>query len=317
MDKRRLGHSDIEFAPLVFGGNVFGWTADEATSFSLLDAFVDAGFTAIDTADVYSRWVPGHQGGESEMVIGNWIQRRGRSDDVVIITKVGMDMGTRGNGLGRDHIIRSVEGSLVRLNRDYIDVYMAHQDDSETPLDETLEAFSRLVDQGKVRWLAASNYDGDRLTEALDVSQNNGLHRYECLEPLYNLYDRTAFETDLAPVCLSRNVGVIPYYGLASGFLSGKYRSPEDASKSPRGRGVVKKYLNERGLRILAALDEVSQRLDATPAQVALAWLIAQPSVTAPIVSATGLDQLQDITAAARLFLDAPALARLDDASRI
>jgi aryl-alcohol dehydrogenase-like predicted oxidoreductase len=317
MDRRRLGSSTIEIAPLVFGGNVFGWTADEATSFALLDAFVDAGFSAIDTADVYSRWVPGHRGGESETVIGNWIERRGRSDDIVVITKVGMDMGEDRSGLRREHIVRSVEESLSRLKRDHIDVYMAHRDDPDTPLDETLEAFSSLVDQGKVRWLAASNYDGDRLRDALDISQRRGFHRYECLEPLYNLCDRTGFETDLAPVCHDRNIGVIPYYGLASGFLTGKYRTPDDASKSPRGAGVVKKYLNDRGRRILAALDEVGERLAATPAQVSLAWLITQPGVTAPIVSATSTEQLGEIVKSAHLDLDSDALRRLDEASAL
>ena len=315
MDRRRLGNADIEIAPLVFGGNVLGWTADEPTSFDLLDAFVDAGFNAIDTADVYSRWVPGHRGGESETVIGNWLRRRGRSDDVVIITKVGMDMGDGRSGLKRDHIMRSVEESLSRLGRDHIDVYMAHRDDPDTPLDETLDAFSRLVDDGKVRALAASNYEGDRLRDAVAIGQGTGLHRYEALEPLYNLYDRAAYETDLAPVCDRHNMAVLPYYGLASGFLSGKYRTPGDAAKSPRGRAVVQKYLNDRGLRILAALDAVAARLGATPAQVALAWLIQQPTITAPIASATNLEQLVDITAAARLVLDEAALSMLDDAS--
>ena len=315
MDKRRPGNADVAIAPLVFGGNVLGWTADEATSFALLDAFVDAGFNAIDTADVYSRWVPGHRGGESETVIGKWFRQRGRSDDVVIITKVGMDMGDGRSGLRREHIMRSVEESLTRLRRDYVDFYMAHRDDADTPLDETLDAFSRLVDAGKVRALAASNFEGDRLSRAVIVGQESGLHRYECLEPLYNLYDRAAYETDLAPVCEGHNIGVMPYYGLASGFLSGKYRTPDDAAKSPRGRSVVQKYLNERGLRILAALDEVAARLDATPAQVALAWLIEQPTVTAPIASATSLKQLKEITAAARLVLDEAALRALDEAS--
>lgn len=315
MDRRRLGNSDIEIAPLVFGGNVFGWTADEPTSFALLDAFVDAGFSAIDTADVYSRWLPMHRGGESETVIGNWIRRRGRSDDLVIITKVGMDMGEGRDGLSRDHIMRSVDESLSRLGRGHIDMYMAHRDDADTPLDETLEAFSRLVDAGKVRCLAASNYGGDRLRAALDASRRAGLHRYECLEPSYNLYDRAGFETDLAPLCLSENIGVIPYYGLASGFLTGKYRSRADAGKSVRGAGVVGKYLSARGLRILAALDEVAARQDATPAQVALAWLMAQPAVAAPIASATSLDQLSEIMASARLALDAGSLRLLDEAS--
>jgi aryl-alcohol dehydrogenase-like predicted oxidoreductase len=315
METRKLGNSNLEIAPLVFGGNVLGWTVDESTSFSILDAFVDAGFNAIDTADVYSSWAPGNRGGESEAVIGKWIRRRNRSNDLIIITKVGMDMGQGRSGLGRDHIIRSIDESLGRLGRDYVDVYMAHRDDRKTPLDETLEAFSRLVRAGKVRTLAASNYDGARLGQALDISQRDGMNRFDCLEPLYNLYDRAAFESELRDVCLSRKVGVIPYYGLASGFLTGKYRSAEDATKSPRGGGIVKKYLNDRGRRILEALDEVSQRLNASPAQVSIAWLIAQPAVTGPIVSATGLEQLKEIVAATNLVLDTEAMSLLDAAS--
>jgi aryl-alcohol dehydrogenase-like predicted oxidoreductase len=314
MDKRPLGRSGIAIAPLMFGGNVFGWTVDEATSFALLDRFVDAGFNAIDTANVYSRWVPGHEGGESETVIGAWLRRRGRSDDVVIATKLGMEM-PDGQGLSADYMVRAVEQSLKRLGRDHIDLYQAHRDDRDTPLDETLEAFDRLVASGKVRAIGASNYNGDRLTAALGTSEARGSPRYETLQPLYNLYDRTAYEADLEPVARASGIGVIPYYGLAAGFLTGKYRSEADLAKSPRGRGVGAKYLNERGLRIVGALDIVAGELSATPAQVALAWLMAQPTVTAPIASATSVEQLDDLVGAARLMLNADQMAKLDAAS--
>jgi aryl-alcohol dehydrogenase-like predicted oxidoreductase len=310
--RRRLGNSDLEIAPLAFGGNVFGWTADERTSFALLDAFVDAGFNLIDTADVYSAWAPGNAGGESETIIGKWLKQRGRRADVIVATKVGMEM--RGEkGLSKSHIARSVEESLGRLRTDYVDLYQAHQDDPETPLEETLEAFAGLIRQGKVRAVGASNYGAQRLRQAMDVSERNGLPRYESLQPLYNLYDREAFEAELEPLCLERNVGVIGYYSLASGFLTGKYRSESDLNKSARGGGV-KKYLDGRGLRILRALDEVAERLSSTPARVALAWLMARPSVTAPIASATSLEQLGDLTQAAALELDDASLRALDEA---
>jgi aryl-alcohol dehydrogenase-like predicted oxidoreductase len=316
MEKRRLGNSDLTIAPLMFGGNVFGWTADEKTSFDILDAFVDAGFNAIDTADVYSLWVPGHKGGESETVLGKWFAAHGKRDKVVLATKVGMLAvdGDKG-GLSRAHIEKAVEASLRRLQTDYIDLYFAHRDDEATPLEETLEAFAALMKAGKVRALGASNYTAARLKEALAVSAKHGLPRYEVLQPLYNLYDRADFEDELEAVCQKKEVGVVPYYALASGFLSGKYRSEADTKKSPRGQMVVQKYLNDRGRKILAALDGVAARLKATPAQVAIAWMIAKPAITAPIASATSVAQLNDILAAARLRLDAEAMAALDAAS--
>ncbi|HJQ70881.1 MAG TPA: aldo/keto reductase [Blastocatellia bacterium] len=313
MKRRRLGNSELEIAPLAFGGNVFGWTVDEQTAFELLDAFVAAGFNLIDTADVYSAWAKGNTGGESESIIGQWLKRAGKRDDVVIATKVGMEM--RGEkGLSKSYILRSAEDSLRRLQTDRIDLYQSHQDDPNTPIEETLEAFAELIRQGKVRVIGASNYGAERLNQSLLASERNGLPRYESLQPLYNLYDREPFEAELEPLCLEKNVGVISYFSLARGFLSGKYRSESDLGKSPRGGGV-KKYLDERGFRILAALDEVARRLRTTPARAALAWLIARPSVTAPIASATSLEQLSDLIEAARLELDGPSLALLDEAS--
>ena len=315
MQYRRLGRSPIEVSPLCFGGNVFGWTADESTSHSLLDAWVDAGFNFIDTADVYSRWVPGHQGGESETVIGKWLARGGRRDKVVIATKVGMDMGEGKVGLKAARIREAVEASLKRLQVERIDLYQAHKDDPDTPLEETLEAFARLVQEGKVRAIGASNYSAARLEEALQVSARHQWPRYETLQPLYNLYDRAVFEAELQPLCLRESVGVISYYALAAGFLTGKYRSAEDAAKSARGKNTVGKYLNERGLRILAALDAASQQVGAPVGRVAIAWLLARPGITSPIASATSLEQLQELAAAARLQLPAEVLAQLDRAS--
>jgi aryl-alcohol dehydrogenase-like predicted oxidoreductase len=315
MQLRPLGRSALMVSPLCFGGNVFGWTADERTSFSLLDAWVDAGFNFIDTADVYSRWAPGHTGGESEAVIGRWLKKSGRRDQVVIATKVGMDMGDGRIGLKPARIREAVEASLRRLQVDRIDLYQAHKDDEATPLQDTLEAFARLVEEGKVRAIGASNYSAARLAEALETSRRAKLPRFESLQPLYNLYDRAAFEQELQPLCEREQVGVINYYALAAGFLTGKYRTPEDAAKSPRGAGTVKKYLNDRGLRIVAALDEAAQRTGATPGQVAIAWVMAQPAVTSPIASATSLAQLQDLVKAAQLKLDAGTLALLDHAS--
>ncbi len=314
MQKRRLGNSGLEIAPLMFGGNVLGWTADEAASFALLDRFVAAGFDAIDTADVYSRWAPGHKGGESEIVLGRWLAKRGGRDKVVIATKVGNDMPGVGKGLSKAHIMRSVEDSLKRLQTDYIDLYQSHIDDAATPLEETLAVYDDLIKAGKVRAIGASNYEAPRLAEALKTSAARKLPRYESLQPLYNLTDRAGFEKELQGLCVKENVGVIPYYGLAAGFLTGKYRSEADFGKSARGGGM-KKYLNERGLRILAALDEVAARLKATPAQVALAWLMARPAITAPIASATSLEQMEDLIASARLKLDAEAIKALDSAS--
>lgn len=312
MKHRPLGRSGLSIAPIMFGGNVFGWTADEATSFALLDAFVAEGFNAIDTADVYSAWAPGHSGGESEAVLGNWLQRRGKRDDVVIATKVGM--WARHPDLKAATIAAAVEESLTRLKTDYIDLYQSHQDDAKTPQDEVLEAYSRLIAAGKVRAIGASNFSAARLGSALDLAEAKGLPRYDSVQPAYNLYNRQEFEGDLAKVAIDRGVGVISYFGLAAGFLTGKYRSEADLAQSPRG-ARVKAYLDERGFRILAALDAVSTELGATPAQVALAWLIGRPGVTAPIVSATNLNQLAEILKAARLALPAEVVARLDAAS--
>ena len=315
MQLRPLGRSALQVSPLCFGGNVFGWTADEKTSFSLLDAWLDAGFNFVDTADVYSRWAPGHAGGESETVIGKWLRQSGKRDKVVIATKVGMDMGDGKVGLKADYIRRAVDDSLRRLQTDRIDLYQAHRDDETTPLEETLEAFAALIKQGKVRAIGASNYSAARLREALDTSTRMGLPRYETLQPLYNLYDRAVFEQDLQPLCVQEGVGVINFYALAAGFLTGKYRKPEDAGKSPRGAATTKKYLDDRGLKILAALDEVAAQLGSTPGQVAIAWVMAQPAVVAPIASATSLAQLQDLVKASRLRLDPQVLARLNQAS--
>ncbi len=314
MTMRAIGNSGLSIAPLMLGGNVFGWTADEPTSHRILDAFVDAGLNAIDTADAYSRWVPGHSGGESESIIGSWLAKSGKRGKVVLATKVGWDMGPGGKGLSRAHIMKSVEGSLKRLKTDHIDLYQSHKDDPDTPLEETLAAYEALVASGKVRAIGASNYTGARLAHALEVSAAKKLPRYECLQPHYNLYDRAGYETDLEPLVLREKIAVIPYYSLASGFLTGKYRSAADFGKSARGGGM-QKYLEPRGLRILKALDEVAAQCRANAAQVALAWLIARPSVTAPIASATNLAQLADLVAATRLALPADAIARLDAAS--
>jgi aryl-alcohol dehydrogenase-like predicted oxidoreductase len=310
MQKRKLGDSGLEIAPLVFGGNVFGWTVDESTSFSLLDAFLDAGFNCIDTADVYSNFVPGHRGGESETIIGRWLHARGNRQNVVLATKVGNRMGEDRNGLSKRYIVQAVEDSLARLQTDYIDLYQAHRDDPNTPLEATLEAFDALIKSGKVRAIGASNYTGARLGEALRIGARD-LPRFQTLQPLYNLYDRSNYETDLEPVCIANALGVIPYFSLASGFLTGKYRSKEDLTKSKRGAFVESK-LDARGLKILAALDAVCAELQSTPTRVALAWLLARPSVTAPIASATSLSQLNELLASTRLVLGASAIERLN-----
>jgi aryl-alcohol dehydrogenase-like predicted oxidoreductase len=314
MKKRQLGRSDLQVAPLAFGGNVFGWTIDEPTSFQLLDNFIAAGFNLVDTADVYSRWVPGNKGGESETIIGNWMRQRGNRDKVIVATKVGADMGQGKKDLSKKYILKAVEDSLQRLQTDYIDLYQTHWDDDTTPVEETLEVYAQLVKEGKVRWIGASNLTPARLTASLEASAKNGYPRYESFQPGYNLYDREGFEKELEPICLEHQVGVISYFSLASGFLSGKYRSESDLSKSVRGGGV-KKYLDERGLRILSALDTVAAQYKTTPASVAIAWLIARPSITAPIASATNPEQLADLIRAAELSLDAPAIELLDKAS--
>lgn len=312
---RALGRSGLQVSPLCFGGNVFGWTVDQATSFSLLDAWLDAGFNFIDTADVYSRWVPGHTGGESERIIGKWLQRSGRRQQVVLATKVGKDMGEGKVGLRPEYVRQAVEASLQRLQTDYIDLYQSHDDDAEVPLADTLGAYADLIAAGKVRAIGASNYGAARFKEALLTSERLGLPRYESLQPLYNLCDRAVFERELAPLCVSQEIGVINFYALAAGFLTGKYRSPADAGKSPRGPKTVSTYLHPRGLAILQALDSVAQRLGAQPGQVALAWQMQRPAITAPIASASTLDQLQQLIAAARLALSDDDLALLNAAS--
>ncbi len=314
MNKRQLGQSGITIPPLVFGGNVFGWSADEATSFRLLDQLAEAGLTAIDTADMYSVWAPGHQGGESETIIGKWLAARGGRDKVVIMTKVGMEM-PDGKGLSAAWIKTSVERSLKRLQTDVIDLYQAHRDDEATPLEETLSAFADLIKAGKVRAIGASNYSAARLAEALKVSKALGLPRYESLQPHYNLVERPLFEGALEDLCLSEKLGVIPYFSLAAGFLTGKYRSAADLGKSAvRGQGVAK-YLEGRGPKVLAALDAIAGETGASQAQVALAWLIARPSITAPIASASRPEQMGDLIKACALSLSKAQIATLDAAS--
>lgn len=313
MQKRRLGHSNLQVSALCLGGNVFGWTADESASFRLLDAAVAAGCNFIDTADSYSTWAPGHRGGESETVIGRWLKARGNREQVIIASKVGSEVMGR-KGLSKAYILSEVEQSLARLETDYIDLYQSHRDDPSTPVEETLEAYAELVRQGKVRAIGASNFTAERLSESLEASRAHGYPRYESLQPNYNLYDRADYETNLEPVCVKNGLGVIPYFSLASGFLTGKYRSQDDLTKSARGR-FVQKYLNDRGFRILAALDEVAAQLGSTPGKVAIAWLLARPSITAPIASATNLEQLRDLVDAVNLKLDAKAMERLNQAS--
>ncbi len=314
MEFRKLGRTELNVSPLCFGGNVFGWTVDEATSFSLLDRFVDAGFNFIDTADAYSAWAPGNVGGESETIIGNWLKSRGLRDKVVIATKVGSEMGPDEKGLSPAYIRKAIDASLKRLQTDYIDLYQSHWDDPETPFEDVLSTYKELIDAGKVRAIGASNLTPERLTEALDVARTNNLPRYESLQPLYNLYDRADFENGLEKICHENELGVISYYSLAAGFLTGKYRSADDLGQSARGKSV-EKYLTDRGSRIIAALDGVARNLDVTPAQVAIAWLIAQPSVTAPIASATRSAQLGELIIAAELKLSDDEIALLNKAS--
>ncbi|MGH6663742.1 MAG: aldo/keto reductase [Pseudolabrys sp.] len=314
MDFRRLGQSDLYLAPLMLGGNVFGWTIDEPASFTILDAFVDAGFNAIDTADSYSRWVPGHPGGESETIIGNWLKKSGKRDQVLIATKVGEDMGAGHRSLKKDYILHECEASLRRLQTDRIDLYQTHFDDEVTPVEETMQAYAQLIAAGKVRAIGASNMSLARLKASLAASKALGLPRYESLQPLYNLSDRKEFETEFAPLCRRKNIGVINYYSLAAGFLTGKYRSAEAGAQHP-GRGPrLKRYTDARGFRILGVLDGVAARHGATPAQIALAWLIAKPFITAPIVSATSLKQLAEILKSPQIKLPAEDMEALDSA---
>jgi len=314
MEKREIGRSGIKVHPFALGGNVFGWTIDESTSFEVLDTYVDAGLELIDTADVYSSWKPGNKGGESETIIGNWLKKSGKRNKVTIATKVGKPMGEGKKGLSRAYITQAVEASLKRLQTDHIDLYQSHDDDKNTPLLETLETYTDLIKQGKVRAIGASNYGADRLKEALQISKDHSLAAYQCLQPEYNLYEREQYEKDLEPVCRENHIGVINYYALASGFLTGKYRSENDLGKSPRGQGV-KKYLNDRGYKILGALDQVASDYKTTPASVALAWTIARPGITAPIASATGIKQLHETVAAVNLNLKSDAIDLLTKAS--
>ena len=314
MKKRQLGRSKLQIAPLVFGGNIFGWTVDEPTSHRLLDAFVDAGFNAIDTANVYSTWVPGHQGGESEVIIGSWLKQRKSRQKIIVATKVGKKMGDGSKGLSKANIVKSAEDSLRRLQTDYIDLYQSHDDDETVEQSESLEAYLALIGQGKVRVIGASNFTATRLSGTLDLSVRESFPRYESMQPCYNLYDRWEYEGELQDVCVKRRVGVICYFSLASGFLTGKYRSKQDLIGKARGEDV-EKYLDARGQRILRALDQVAERHAATPAQIALAWLLTRPGITAPIASATNLGQLEQLTGAARLVLDENSIRELSEAS--
>lgn len=313
MEKRELGNSGLKAAPLVFGGNVFGWTVDEAGSFKLLDAFTASGFNMIDTADMYSRWAAGNDGGESEKIIGNWLKRNGKRDRVLIATKVGKEMGPNRKGLSKSYILQAVEASLKRLQTDHIDLYLSHEDDPDTPFEETFGAFDTLIKSGKVRAIGASNYSAERLEAALRAARKAGGPEYTTLQPLYNLYDRSEFETRLAPLCRREGLGVITYFSLAAGFLTGKYRSITDASRRPRSV-MVQNYFNKRGFKILGALEEVAGQYDAHPASVALAWLLAKSDVTAPIASATSPEQLETLMAGTRLTLSHEALGLLDEA---
>ena len=313
---RALGQSPLQVSPLCFGGNVFGWTVDQPTSFALLDAWLGAGMNFVDTADVYSRWVPGHSGGESETIIGQWLHKSGKRKQLVLATKLGKDMGDGKVGLHPKYIKQAVDASLKRLQTDYIDLYQTHDDDPNIPFEDVLGTLGDLIQAGKVRAIGASNYSAARLAEALDCSERHRLARFDSLQPLYNLYDRAVFEKELQPLCVARNVGVINFYALAAGFLTGKYRSEADAAKSARGAKTTSLYLNPRGLRILDALDQVASQYQAQPGEVAIAWLLQQPGIAAPIASATSLAQLQSLVNAATLPLDAAALALLNAASQ-
>jgi aryl-alcohol dehydrogenase-like predicted oxidoreductase len=315
MNLRRLGRTDLYIAPLVFGGNVFGWTADERTSFELLDRFLEAGFNAIDTADVYSAWVPGNSGGESEVIIGNWMKARNNRSKVIVATKVGSDLGAGKKGLGATYIASAVDASLRRLKTDFIDLYQSHWPDVSVPHEETLKAYARLIEQGKIRYIGSSNFSATQLKESLEVARRGGLPRYESLQPEYNLFDRAALEGPLCDLCIAEEIGVITYFSLAKGFLSGKYRSEADLGQSPRGLGI-KGYLNKRGFEILKALDQVSAKHGAKPAGIALAWLIARPGITAPIASATTVAQFDSLKKAASLKLTGEDMEILDRASR-
>ena len=314
LEKREIGNSGLKVAPLAFGGNIFGWTVDEAQSFRLLDTFTEAGFNLIDTADSYSKWVPGNRGGESETIIGKWLKRSDNRKKVIIATKVGSELGPGEKGLSKSYILRALEKSLQRLQTDYIDLYQSHFDDPETPIEESLDAYAHLISQGKVRVVGASNYTAERLSKALEISEQPGYYKYQSLQTLYNLYDRADYETNLEPLCMKRGLGVLTYFSLASGFLTGKYRSEDDLVGSARAE-MVRKYVNERGFRILMALDQLAKQLNSKPASIALAWLIAHSGITAPIASATSLEQLNDFINATRLQLTQSSIQLLNQAS--
>jgi aryl-alcohol dehydrogenase-like predicted oxidoreductase len=313
MERRRVGRSQLSVAPLAFGGNVLGWTADEPTSFQLLDAFVDAGFNLVDTADSYSSWIEGHKGGESETILGRWMKSRGRRDDVVVATKVGMEMPGQGQGLSRTHIEASIAGSLARLQTDHVDLYQSHQDDPATPIEETLATYDRLESFGKVGTIGASNFTPERLLASLAASEQHGWPRYESVQPKYNLLDRDVFEGALQRTCHEKDVGVLTHSSLAKGYLSGKYRGEADLSKSPRG-GAIQRMLTDRSRRILAAVDGVASHLQVAPASVAIAWVVSRPGVTAAIASATSLPQLKELMLGATLSLDTASRRELDEA---
>ncbi len=315
METRRLGTTNLQVAPLMLGGNVFGWTIDAETSFRILDAFVDAGFNFIDTADVYSAWKPGNAGGgQSETILGQWFARSGKREKVVLATKVGMDLGEGKKGLSRKYIIEAAEASLKRLQTDHIDLYQSHTDDASTPLEETLSAYRALIEQGKVTIIGASNYKADRLREAIEIAKRESLPCYQTLQPEYNLYDRQDFEQNLQPVAQELGLGVVPYFSLASGFLTGKYKTKADSEGKNRGSRVAK-YFDERGMKILKALDEVAAETGAKQATISLAWLLAQPTILAPIASATSTEQLQDLIAAPSLKLTDAQIQNLSQAS--
>ena len=314
MEQKRLGPSDLNVPSICLGGNVYGWTLSEADTFHQLDHALDAGLNFIDTADVYSRWMPGHQGGESETILGRWFAKTGRRKEIILATKVGMEMGEGKKGLHPRYIAVAVDASLRRLQTDTIDLYQAHQDDPDTPLEETLGAFDRLVEAGKVRFIGASNYSGERLAEAVETSRKNGLAAYVSLQPHYNLVERQPFESDLLPVVEKYGLGVIPYFSLASGFLTGKYTRSSEPSQSARA-GMVKKYFNDQGFAVVEALIEIAKAHRASAASVALAWLLARPGVTAPIASATSDRQFEDLVAATTLELDPAAIERVTEVS--
>lgn len=315
MQLRRLGQTDLDVSVLCFGGNIFGWTADEAASFAVLDAFLEAGGNFVDTADVYSRWVPGNQGGESEEILGRWMKARGNREKVIVATKLGSPMGEGKQGLSRRYMLEAVEASLRRLQTDYIDLYQAHRDDPDTPLEETMAAFDELVKQGKVRWIGASNFSAARLAEARRVSERGGYARYESIQPPYHLLNRAEYEGDLEDLCRREQIGVITYSSLASGFLTGKYRPNAELPSSGRASGVQQRYMNERGFAMLAAVEGVAARVGATPAQVALAWIANRPGITGPIASATTVEQLHELIGGVELKLDDEAIRTLDQAS--